>query len=136
MKSIVHQPWHWSPYLQLCLTIHTGSIYSEIFLKNILRKYEEEKKHLCYPILLYVIDVIRDLWELYLQCPFFILSIENLKYWVYRCIHIGLIMSILIYLEINMKIKKEEKRIWIKCSFFLTFSVFFIFKQLPIQQPF
>ena len=130
MKSIVHQPWHWSPYLQLCLTIHIGSIYSEIFLKNILRKYEEEKKHLCYPILLYVIDVIRDLWELYLQCPFFILSIENLKYWVYRCIHIGLIMSILIYLEINMKIKKEEKRIWIKCSFFLTFSVFFIFKQL------
>lgn len=130
MKLIVHQPWHWSPYLQLCLTIHIGSIYSEIFLKNILRKYEEEKKHLCYPILLYVIDVIRDLWELYLQCPFFILSIENLKYWVYRCIHIGLIMSILIYLEINMKIKKEEKRIWIKCSFFLTFSVFFIIKQL------
>ena len=130
MKLIVHQPWHWSPYLQLCLTIHIGSIYSEIFLKNILRKYEEEKKHLCYPILLYVIDVIRDLWELYLQCPFFILSIENLKYWVYRCIHIGSIMSILIYLEINLKIKKEEKRIWIKCSLFLTFSVFFIIKQL------
>ena len=91
---------------------------------------KKKKKHLCYPILLYVIDVIRDLWELYLQCPFFILSIENLKYRVYRCIHIGLIMSILIYLEINMKIKKEEKRIWIKCSLFLTFSVFFIIKQL------
>jgi len=133
MKLIVHQPWHWSPNLQLCLTIHIGSIYSEIFLKNILRKYEEEKKHLCYPILLYVIDVIRDLWELYLQCPFFILSIENLKYWVYRCIHIGSIMSILIYLEINLKIKEKEKRIWIKCSFFLTFSVFFIIKQL--NQP-
>jgi len=127
MKLIVHQPWHWSPYLQLCLTIHIGSIYSEIFLKNILRKYEEEKKHLCYPILLYVIDVIRDLWELYLQCPFFILSIENLKYWVYRCIHIGLIMSILIYLEINMKIKKKKKE---SGSSARSFSLFLCFSLL------
>ena len=124
MKLIVHQPWHWSPYLQLCLTIHIGSIYSEIFLKNILRKYEEEKKHLCYPILLYVIDVIRDLWELYLQCPFFILSIENLKYWVYRCIHIGSIMSILIYLEINLKIKKKKKESGASARSFSLFCVF------------
>ena len=58
---------------------HWQNLFRDILKEYIEKKYEEEKKHLCYPILLYVIDVIRDLWEFYLQRPFFILSIENLE---------------------------------------------------------